>query len=71
MPIPIFLKAFNVPVPLTKTRSINKRWKTLNQTKKIGLGKKKGTTRKRNEIIQKMGKMHLYKKCHCDNKKKS
>jgi len=50
MPIPIFLKAFYVPVPLTKTRSINKRWKTLNHKQKIGLGKK-GM-----KYIQKMGK---------------
>jgi len=69
MPIAIFLKAFNVPVPLTKTRSINKRWKTLKSNKKNRLRKKKGKTRKRKEINTKDGKMHLYKKCHCDKKK--
>jgi len=70
MPIPIFLKAFYVPVPLTNTRSINKRWKTLNhkQNKKNRLRKRK-RQEKGMKLIQKMGKMHKYKKGHCDNKK--
>jgi len=61
MPIPIFLKVFYVPVPLTKTRSINKRWKTLNHKQKIGLGKK-GKDKRKEWNKYKRWEIHKYKK---------